>query len=322
MQDRVFHSLLRASGPVALLAAALLCGAPLCAQRSGGGGGGGGGVTPRSTGGGGGTRPTTGTGGPTYPFPPVQPGMRPDTSEIYFPTNETNLKKPSVVDEDDSCLPWNLYGGRSSSVSAIRLGVPGKARSQFQKACDAFKKVDLAKAEEHLRDAIDKYPNYPAAWVLLGQVMLGQQKLTDAHDDCSKPIKVDPTYLPPYLCLAGLLDREKNWSDLQTWADRFNGLSLSGDLYSNYYRGLALFHLHKYAEAEKSITQAISMDTAHRQPNLYFLLAQIYGEQGNVPSASAQIQQFVKYSPNRQDKDLAKQYLAELQSRKTQASDQ
>jgi tetratricopeptide (TPR) repeat protein len=304
---------------LAIVAALLVVYAsPAHAQKSGSGGG----VTPRSTGGGG-TRTTPGTGGgPIYTHPPVQPGMQPDNSEVYFPTNDPYPKKATPVDEDDACLPWNLFDGRSSSISATRLAVPGKARSQYQKGCDAFKKIDLAKAEEHLRDAIDKYPNYPAAWVMLGQVMIGQQKLTDAHDACSKPIKVDPTYLPPYLCLAGLLDREKNWSDLATWADRFNGLSLSGDLYSNYYRGLALFHLHKYADAEKSVTQAISIDVAHRQPNLYFLLAQIYGEQGNLLGASAQIQQFVKYTPNRQDKDLARQYLAQLQARDPQSSQQ
>lgn len=256
------------------------------------------------------------------PFPPLQPGTQPDNTEVYIPTPDPFPKQPTIINEDDACLPWDLSDVRGSSVSAIRLGITGKARSQFQKACDAFRKIDLAKAEEHLRDAIDKYPNYPAAWVLLGQVLLGQQKMTDAHDACSKPIKVDPTYLPPYLCLAGLLDREKNWSELQTWSDRFRGLSLTGDLYSNYYRGLALFHLHKYADAEKNVTQAISLDSAHHQPNLFFLLAQIYGEQGDVPNASSQIQQFVKYTPNRQDKDLAKQYLSELQSRQNQSTQQ
>jgi tetratricopeptide (TPR) repeat protein len=293
----------------------VLCAAPLYAQKGSSGGG-------KPPGGGGGTHGTPGNGGPVQPFPPMRPGTQPDNSEIYFPTSDPFPKQPTVINEDDACLPWDLADVRGSSVSAIRLGVPGKARSQFQKACDAFKKIDLAKAEEHLRDAIEKYPSYPAAWVLLGQVMLGQQKMTEAHDACSKPIKVDPTYLPPYLCLAGLLNREKNWSDLQTWSDRFRGLSLNGDLYSNYYRGLALFHLHNYADAEKSITQAISMDTAHHQPNLFFLLAQIYGEQKDVINASAQIQQFVKYTPKREDKDLAKQYLSELQSRQNQSTQQ
>jgi Tfp pilus assembly protein PilF len=295
-----------------------LCTLPLYAQKSGGSGGG------TKPGGGGagshGTPPST--GGPVYPFPPMRPGTQPDESEIDIPISEPFPKQPIVINEDDACLPWDLSDVRGSSVSAIRLGVPGKARSQFQKACDAFKKIDLAKTEEHLRDAIDKYPNYPAAWVLLGQVKLGQQKMAEAHDACSKPIKVDPTYLAPYLCLAGLLNREKNWSELQTWADRFRGLSLNGDLYSNYYRGLALFHLHKYADAEKNITQAISIDTAHHQPNLFFLLAQIYGEQGDVLNASAQIQRYVKYTPNREDKDLAKQYLSQLQSHQNQSTQQ
>jgi tetratricopeptide (TPR) repeat protein len=301
------------------IALIILCATPLRAQKTGSGGG----SVPRGSGGTGtGTRGTPGPGGPIYPYPPAQPGTQPDNSEIMFPTSEPFPKQPNVVNEDDACLPWDLSDARNSSVSAIRLGVPGKARSQFQKACDAFKKIDLAKAEEHLRDAIDMYPNYPAAWVLLGQVMLGQQKMDEAHDACSKPIKVDPTYLAPYLCLAGLLSREKNWSDLQTWTDRFRGLSLNGDLYASYYRGLALFHLHNYADAQKNVTQAISLDSTHRQPNLFFLLAQIYGEQGNVPGASAQIQQFVKYTPSKQDKDLAKQYLSELQSRQNQRAQQ
>jgi tetratricopeptide (TPR) repeat protein len=294
----------------------VLCASPLHAQKGGGGG-----TPPRVVVGGGSHGSPTG-GGPAYPFPPSQPGAQPDNSEIIVPTSEPFPKQAIVINEDDACLPWDLSDVRGSSVSAIRLGVPGNAKSQFQKACDAFKKIDLAKAEVHLRDAIEKYPNYPAAWVLLGQVMLGQQKMTEAHDDCSKPIKVDPTYLPPYLCLAGLLSREKNWSDLQTWSDRFQGLSLKGDLYSNYYRGFALFHLHKYADAQKNVVQAISLDGTHRQPNLYFLLAQIYGEQGDVPNASAQIEQYVKYTPNRQDKDLARQYLSELQSRQNQSAQQ
>ncbi|HTC64601.1 MAG TPA: tetratricopeptide repeat protein [Candidatus Saccharimonadales bacterium] len=299
----------------------VLCATPVRAQKTGGGGGGG--SVPRGGGGtGGGSRGTPGTGGPVYPYPPTQPGTYPDNSEIMFPTSEPFPKQPAVVNEDDACLPWDLSDVRNSSVSAIRLGVPGKARSEFQKACGAFKKIDLAKAEEHLRDAIDKYPEYPAAWVLLGQVMIGQQKISEAHDACSKPIKVDPTYLAPYLCLAGLLNNEKNWSELQAWTDRFRGLSLNGDLYASYYRGLALFHLHNYAEAEKSVSQAITLDSSHRQPNLFFLLAQIYGDEGNIPGASAQIQQFVKHAPNKQDKDLARQYLSDLQSRQNQSAQQ
>jgi tetratricopeptide (TPR) repeat protein len=138
--------------------------------------------------------------------------------------------------------------------------------------------------------------------------------MAEAHDACSQPLKIEPTYLPPYLCLAGLLTQEKNWDDLLTWSDRFLGMNPAGDMYAGYYRGLALFHLHKFPEAQKSVTQAIAIDSEHHQPGLNFLLAQIYGEQGDVADAGLQIQQFLKFSGSRQDKDDAKEYLSELQA--------
>ena len=88
--------------------------------------------------------------------------------------------------------------------------------------------------------------------------------------------------MPPYLCLAGLLNREKNWSDLLTWSDRFTGMNPAADMYAYYYRGLALFHLHNLPEAQKSIVHAIANDSEHRQPGFNFLLAQIYGEQRDL----------------------------------------
>jgi tetratricopeptide (TPR) repeat protein len=223
------------------------------------------------------------------------------------------MPKP-VAAEDDACLPWYLPSERSASVSAVRLGVPAKARSQYEKACGALKKNNLSEAEQHARDAIQKYSNYPAAWVMLGQLLADQQKMSEAHDACSQPIKVDPTYLPPYLCLAGLLNREKKWDDLLTWSDRFRGLNMAGDMYSDYYRGISLLQLRKLPEAQKSISQAIAIDSEHHQPGFFFLLAQIYGEEGDLPNATAQIQQFVKFSKSQQDRDSANQYLAELQS--------
>ena len=266
-------------------------------------------------GGSGGSRGPSGGGAPGRPGPPpIQPGIQPNSMpDLIIPPTEP-LPKPVVV-EDEACLPWDVPNVRGASVSAIRLGVPSKARSQYEKACSAFKKQKFSEAEQHARDAIEKYPKYPAAWVMLGQVLEDEQKLSEAHEACSQPINVDPTYLPPYLCLAGLLDRENKWDDLVAWSDRFLGLNLTGDMYAHYYRGLALFHLYKLPEAQKSVSEAIAIDSEHHQPGFYFLLAQIYGEQHDLVDATLQVQQFVKYSSNRQDRDNAKEYLAELQSR-------
>jgi tetratricopeptide (TPR) repeat protein len=232
------------------------------------------------------------------------------------------IPKPMVV-QDEACFPWELPDMRGATVSAAQLAVPSGARSQYDKACAALKKKKLTEAEQHAHDAIEKYSRYSAAWVMLGQVFQEEEKFDDAQDACAKPINTDPTYLPPYLCLAAILDLEKKWPELLQWSDRFQGLNLTGDMYSNYYRALAQFHLQNLPEAQKSISKAIAIDTEHRQPGLIFLLAQIYGQQGNVADATLQIQRYVKYASTKQEKDSARDYLAQLESQqKSKSTDQ
>lgn len=173
--------------------------------------------------------------------------MQPSSQPGDF-ANMEPLTKP-VVAQDATCLPWDLSHVRGAPVSAIRLGVPSKARREYNKACGAFKKKKLPEAEQHVRDAIQKYSNYVAAWVMLGQVVQDEQKMNEAHEACSKPLSVDPTYLPPYLCLSDLLDRQNRWGDLLTMSDRFLGVNSIGDRYAYYYRAKAYFHIHKLPEA-------------------------------------------------------------------------
>jgi hypothetical protein len=292
------------------LAVAIL---PAHAQKTGGGSSGGSSGTGGSHGG-----TPTGGGVPAQPFPPpMQPGTYPYPNGTMEPgeiiPTQPMIQKPMVV-QDEACLPWEIPDARGGTISAIRLAVPSGARSQYDKACAALKKKKLDEAEQHAHDAIEKYANYSAAWVMLGQVFQQEEKFDDAHDACAKPIHADPTYLPPYLCLAALLDLERKWPELLEWSDRFQGLNLTGDMYSNYFRALAQYHLQNLAEAQKSVSKAIDIDTEHHQPGLIFLLAQIYGQQGDVADATLQIQRFVKYATTKQEKDSAKEYLSQLQS--------
>ncbi|HLJ24515.1 MAG TPA: tetratricopeptide repeat protein [Candidatus Acidoferrales bacterium] len=287
---------------------------------------GGGGSTGGSTGGGGSHGAPVGSV-PSRPYPPpIQPGVYPYPNPTMEPGEVIPMQplnqKPVVV-LDEACLPWEVPDTHGGTVSAMRLAVPASARSHYDKACSALKKNKLDEAEQQSQQAIEKYANYSAAWVMLGQVFQQEEKFDEAHDACAKPIHADPTYLPPYLCLAGLLELEKKWPELLQWSDSFQGLNLTGDMYSNYFRALAQYHLQNLAEAQRSISKAIDIDTQHHQPGLIFLLAQIYGQQGDVVDATFQIQRFVKYATTKQEKDNAKEYLSQLESQqKSKATDQ
>lgn len=295
-------------GPLALLAFAIaLLALPAAAQKGGG-----------SRGGSGSGRGAPGGGGGRVIAPPIQPGMQPSPEnpmEVY-PTPEPMKNQPITL-EEDACFPWDLSSGTGTTISALRLSVPSKARGEYDKACSAFKKSKPSETEQHARAAIEKYPNYPAAWVMLGQALQAQGKLDDARDACSKPMSVDRTYLPPYLCLAGLLDHQKEWNGLLKMSDQFVGMGRSADLYAYYYRGLADFHLEQLADAQKSVQQAIELDPQHHQPSLNFLLALIYDRQGDVANATLQVQEFIKHTSDPASKQQAKEYLAQIQAKQS-----
>src|ERR1700722_8905647 len=119
-----------------VLAVVLLCALPVWAQKGGAPSGGTGGTrgssgAPSTGGSPGGTR---GSGSPgVYPGSggwSTVGGPSIDNSQPgVFTPNVEPMPQPTVV-EDEACLPWDLPDMRGATVSAMRLGVPSKARSE------------------------------------------------------------------------------------------------------------------------------------------------------------------------------------------------
>lgn len=287
-----------------VMAVAMLA-APLRAQKGGASGGGG-----RSSGGPPPTARSSGGTASNYPSGIYgQPSMQPG---IQMPTTTMQPLPQATVVEEERCLPWDLSQVRGATVSVMRLAVPSKARGEFEKACGAFKKKKLEDAEKHVRDAIDKFPRYVAAWVMLGQVLELQHKGAEARKACSNATTVDPTYLPSYLCSAEFSVRDQQWEGVLNLANLAVGLTPVGDGYAYYYRAMAYFHMEKLSDAQKSALQAAGIDRDHHNVALYFLLARIYDAEGDAADATAQLRQFLKLNKDEQKEDEAKQYLAKL----------
>ena len=232
------------------------------------------------------------------------------------PLINTPMPKPQVT-EDEACLPWALSQIRGATVSVVRLEVPDKARSEFDKACGDFHKKKLADAEQHVRSAIEKYSNYVAAWVMLGEVLAAQQQGDKAHEACEHANTTDPTYLPPYICLAEIDARSGKWDEILNITKTALGLNPVGDLYAYFYRSMAFFNLKQFPEAEKSAIEAEGIDSEHKEAPVHYLLAQIYEAKGDVASAIAEVRQFLKLNQDKEKGEEAKQYLAKLQAQQS-----
>jgi tetratricopeptide (TPR) repeat protein len=177
---------------------------------------------------------------------------------------------------DELCFMSPLTGIRSPTTGVASLEVPGKARKDFQRACSAAVDKKPAEAEEYLRKALHEDAQYPAAWVLLGQVLKEQQKPDDARNACSQALRVDPDYLPADLCLADLCAVEQRWEDMLRFANTAVALDPVNDPHAYFYAAGAYLALHRLAEAERSALKAAEIDKAKREPRIHFLLARIY----------------------------------------------
>ena len=212
--------------------------------------------------------------------------------------------------DNESCNSWTESSVNSPTVSLKRLGVTGKAQGEYQRGCGALKGKRWAEAEDHLRRAVDIYPDYAAAWVLLGQALISEKKSEDAKKACDKAKEIDPGYVASYLCLAEFAANESNWPEVAKASAAALDLDPIGNPYSLYYAADAGLHQRQLSQAEMHAQTAVKLDTWHHIPELHMLLAQIYQEAGNVVGEAAQLKEFLKYAANSKDAPLARSMLA------------
>src|SRR5271169_4850042 len=132
------------------------------------------------------------------PTPKVFPPLESNASDATPIINNGKPLPETQKQRNDTCLlpPLNLT--RNTVIAPAQLRIPAKARREYQKACSALMKKKSSNAEQHLRKAVQEYPNYSAAWVTLGQVLADEHWTEDAKNACSQAATTDPIYVPAH----------------------------------------------------------------------------------------------------------------------------
>ena len=221
---------------------------------------------------------------------------------------------PQKKAEEATCFLPPLDGVHSSTVGISTLETQKKARGEYEKACSALRDKKFDQAEKTLRTATQKYSDYSALWVLLGQVLENRQQLQEAREACGHASPANSSYAPAYLCLADIATRSGDWNEVMKQSE----MALTIDPLSNsvayLYDGLAKSNLHLLSEAEDSVKKGLDIDKARPDPRLHYLLAQIYEAKGDRANAMTELRICLKLSAGAKDEKAIKEYLSRLEN--------
>jgi tetratricopeptide (TPR) repeat protein len=214
---------------------------------------------------------------------------------------------------NDTCLLPPLSLVRSQVVAATALAVPAKAKKEYMAACAALGKKKIESAEKHLRNAVEKYPEYSAAWTTLGQVLATEKHNDEARGACLRGFAAEPGYLPAYLCLAGIAAQEEAWGEVLQFSNQALQLDPNTTAIAYLYNAAANLKANKLDEAEKSALRVLAIDKNNSEPRVHFMLAQIYEAKGDRAKEVAELREYLKFAKNPEDVADVKQCLSQLE---------
>ena len=220
-----------------------------------------------------------------------------------YRSESIQLNQRSVFDRPDVgvIILHRIAKGQGISVSATSLAAPKQARKAYEKALKELRKKDAEsrkpkKAIKELEKAVAQYPEYAAAWTLLGRTRLSINDKEGAREAFDQATQADPKYLSPYIPLLRMELQEQRWVEVNLVSERL--LSLNPHMTEvRFYRAVAAFNLGKMDLAEDLVLDIQSGEGGKKFPATHRLLGMVHARQGNFPLAATAYRDFLVAQP-------------------------
>ncbi len=253
---------------------------------------------------------------PNQPTPMRSSPGYSDLDQVPLTIRNPGDFSPKKTEETNCFLP-PLDRIHNLTIGITALEMRKKARGEYEKVCNALGERKFEQAEKTLRTATEKFPDYSALWVLLGQVLENRQELQEARESCQHASSTNSSYVPAYLCLADIAARSGDWNEVSKQSEKALTLDSMSNSVIYLYDGLAKLNLHMLSQAEDSVKKGVDLDKAHPDPRMHYLLAQIYEARGDREDAMTQLRLCLKLSAGAKDEQAIKQYLSRLEQMPT-----
>jgi Tfp pilus assembly protein PilF len=198
------------------------------------------------------------------------------------------------------------------TISATSLAAPGNARKELAKAREIGAKKP-EEAEKHLRKAVEVYPQYAAAWLLLGKLQSQRGALADARTSYQQAVTADAKFVQPYVELAYLSAMQQQWQEVAQYAEQAIRLDPVDNYLPYYLDAVANIRLKRIDDAQRSANKAEQIDREHHEPRIALVQANLCAMKRDYVSAASHLRDYLTVAPNAPDATQVKSELARLE---------
>ena len=199
------------------------------------------------------------------------------------------------------------------TVSAKQLAISPAARRDYREALKDLSKHNVDSAVRRLDDAVERAPQFSAAWNNLGTIAYQTGKYDRAEECFREALKQEPRSFEALVNLGGVLVTEQKLDE----ALDYNGQAVvtrPNDALAQSQLGLTYYLIGNLDLAAKHLEQAIEIDPAHfSHPQL--VMFRIHLRQGNPDAAADVLEDFLTRHPDWPQASNMRSAIVELRSR-------
>jgi Tfp pilus assembly protein PilF len=248
-------------------------------------------------------------------------------SDIRYDDCELRASMPGFV---STTVPMRVYAGAAQvevgtivltkmgtpegpTVSLNTMIVPKEAREAFEKGRKAGMEKKFDEAVIELNKAVTVYPQYAAAWSLLGEIHRLQNQFEPAKAEYAKALAADPKFVSPYFGLAAMAVVENKWTEAAQLTDQLIQLNSLAYPMAYFFNAAANLNLGKLDAAELSARKFQQVDRAHTRPDIALLLANILTGKHQYAEAAQLYRDYLAVKPDAPNAEALKKEAQRLE---------
>jgi Tfp pilus assembly protein PilF len=192
-----------------------------------------------------------------------------------------------------------------TTISLTSMAAPKGAMHAYEKA-EKAEQENPAEAEKELRKAVQIYPQFAAAWTLLGDIHFHNKQFDLARNEYTHALSADPQYVNPAYGLTMIAMQEKKWTEAAQTSDQVLRMNAMAFPLAYFFNAAANYNLQKFDDSEQSAKKFKALDAQHRHPDVCLLLSQIYSRKQDYAGAARELRDYLAAEPNAPDAESIK----------------